>query len=226
MLSDEDFQLIEPYLEPVDLPRQTILAEPNRPIDNLYFLEEGLASQIALGEDGRKLEVGIYGREGAGPMALLLGVDRTPHLHIIQLGGHGLRISAHALMALMDKSRSLRRQLLAFVYVSMVQTAHTAFSNASSLVGERLARWLLMCHDRVDGDDIAVTHEFLGVMLGVRRTGVTDAIHILEGVGMVRGRRGLINIRDRIKLEETAGETYGVPESEYLRLLGPMRRPA
>ena len=87
------------------------------------------------------------------------------------------------------------------------------------MVGQRLARWLLMCHDRVNGDELPLTHEFLSIMLAVRRAGVTEAIHVLEGAGIIRARRAFITILDRERLEETAGESYGVPEAEYERLI-------
>ncbi len=222
LLPDDDFTLLRDKFEKVDLPRGTVLAEPGQPLTDVYFLEDGLASQIAFSEDGKQIEVGIYGRDGFGPFCLLLGVDRTPHAHIVQLAGHGYKIPAKRLIELTERNPKLQGLLSGYIYVAMVQTAQTALAKASSRVGQRLARWLLMCHDRVDGDDIAVTHEFLGVMLGVRRTGVTDAVHVLEGGGVIRGRRGLINIRDRAKLEEIAGNSYGLPEAEYARVLGGM----
>jgi hypothetical protein len=101
----------------------------------------------------------------------------------------------------------------------------TALSNGSNVIGERLARWLLMSHDRVDGDDLNLTHDFLALMLGVRRSSVTDAIHILEGEHCIRAMRGHIHVRDRAKLEQVAGPSYGQPEAAYKRLFGPSRPP-
>jgi CRP-like cAMP-binding protein len=100
-----------------------------------------------------------------------------------------------------------------------VQTSGTAFANAEHTVEARLARWLLMCHDRLDGDDIPITHEFLSMMLGVRRAGVTTATHVLEGNGLIRAKRGVITILDREKLEGLADNAYGLPEAEYARLM-------
>ncbi|MFL5518047.1 MAG: Crp/Fnr family transcriptional regulator, partial [Gemmatimonadales bacterium] len=99
------------------------------------------------------------------------------------------------------------------------QTASTAYANANHSLESRLARWLLMCHDRVDGNDIPITHEFMAMMLGVRRAGVTTATHILEGNRLIRARRGVITIRDRERLEEMTDGAYGLPEAEYARLM-------
>lgn len=208
----------------VPLPRARIIAHPNEPIEHVYFLESGIASQIAITPEHHRLEVGIYGRDGVGPTSVILGVDRTPHQHLIQVAGEGLRIASEKLEEALQQSLSLRALLMRFMQVFMIQTGHTALSNGSGVIGERLARWLLMSHDRIDGDDIALTHEFLGIMLGVRRSGVTDALHHLEGVRIIKTSRGLIKVQDRERLEETAGDSYGVPEAEYERLIGAMRR--
>ena len=103
--------------------------------------------------------------------------------------------------------------------------AFMTIANAGAPAEERLARWLLMYHDRQDGDDLSVTHEFLSIMLGVRRPTVTVAIHTLEGAGLIRARRGRIRVLSRTRLEEAAGQTYGPAEAEYERLIGPLRRP-
>jgi len=223
LLSAEDYQLVRSGLEPAIFPRAQILLEPHQPCVNLHFLESGLASQIAVTSDNRRLEVGIYGRDGMGPTANILGVDSTPHQLIIQVEGHGFLIPAKIFAAMLDQSPTLRALILRYVQAFTVQTGCTALSHGSALIGERLARWLLMCHDRIDGDDLQLTHEFLGIMLGVRRSGVTDAMHLLEGVNIIRATRGHIRILDREKLEDTAGDSYGIPEAEYQRLIGPLK---
>ena len=218
-----DFALLQPHLEAIDLKRGLVLTEAGQPIDHVCFPETGIVSQVAIIEDNRRLEVGIYGREGFGPAALVAGVDRTPYEHFVQVEGTGWRIPTAAFTAAFRRSPDLNALLLRYMQVFTIQTGYTALSNGSGVIGERLARWLLMCHDRIDGNDLALTHEFLGIMLGVRRSGVTDAIHHLEGVGIIRAARGRIEIRDRERLGETAGDSYGVPEAEYARLLGPIR---
>lgn len=219
-LSPDDYRLVQPHLEPLVLERGHVLVHPNQPNSHVHFLESGLASQIAVTLDNRKLEVGIYGRDGIGPTSSILGVDRTPHQHIIQMEGEGFLIAVKTFVLILEKSPALRALLMRYIQTFTIQTGYTALSNGSGVIGERLARWLLMCHDRVDGDDLSITHEFLGIMLGVRRSGVTDAIHILEGVNIIRATRGKIQVLDRERLEETAGDSYGVPEAEYRRLVG------
>jgi len=222
LLSGNDYALLKPHLDFRDLPRNTILLDPNQAQEYVYFLETGLASQIASGEGKRKLEVGIYGRDGDGPTAGVLGVDRDPHLHIIQVSGAGYRISAEKLGIAMAESSSLRALLLRFVQIFMIQMGHTALSNNSLLIEQRLARWLAMCHDRLDGNELPITHEFLGIMIGVRRASVTEAIQILENKKIISARRATIEILDRVKLESSAAESYGVPEAEYRRIIGPL----
>jgi len=221
-MSDADFAMIEPDFEYRALKRGDIIAQPNEPIYDVWFPTSGIASQIAITQENRKLEIGIFGREGFCPTCPALGVDRSPHEIIIQVEGEGARISAKILSAAIERSASLRALLLRYIQAAIVQIGFTALSNGDGVISERLARWLLMCHDRIDGDDLHLTHDFLSVMLGVRRSGVTDAIHRLEGVNIIRATRGNIRILDRERLEETAGESYGVPETEYKRLIGPL----
>jgi CRP-like cAMP-binding protein len=153
-------------------------------------------------------------------MPILLGTDRTPHECFIQTLGAGLRIRADDLRRAMASSASLHQHLLRFVQAFTIQMGQTALSNGSHTIEERLARWLLMCHDRVDGDELSTTHEFLSLMLGVRRAGVTLALQALEGRGLVSTKRGQVTVLDRAKLEEVAGDSYGVAEAEYARLIG------
>jgi CRP-like cAMP-binding protein len=211
-LSPEDFTLIEPQLERVLLPKGKILIEPHEPIEHVTFIEAGLASE------NRRVEVGIVGWDGFVEPCVVLDILRTPHQSFIQLEGHGYRIAAAHLTRAIEDSRTLHRLLLRYVHVTGIQVAATAAANGESVLGERLARWLLMCHDRIDGDELPLTHEFLSLMLAVRRASVTEAIHLLEGAGIIRAKRGFISIRDRERLEETAGNSYGVPEAEYEKL--------
>jgi hypothetical protein len=120
----------------------------------------------------------------------------------------------------MTASASLHQHLLRFVQAFMVQMGQTALSNGSHVIEERLARWVLMCHDRVDGDALFTTHEFLSLMLGVRRAGVTQTLKTLEDRGLISTKRGQVTVLDRAKLEKVAGDSYGVPEAEYVRLIG------
>ena len=198
------------------------MAELDGLIEPVYFLETGIASIVVISPEGHEVEAGLYGRDGIGPAAAVLGADRMAHRSPIQVPGEGHRIRRTALVEALDNSASLRALLLRFVQVQGVQTGYTALSNAVHPVNERLARWLLMCHDRHDGDEIPLTHEFLSLMLAVRRPSVTTALHVLEGNRFIRAERGFITIRNRTALEEFAGDGYGKPEAEYRRLIGPM----
>jgi len=219
-LSAGDLALLEPDLELKEFPLRQVFEEPNRPIKHAYFIERGFASVVANGKGDRRVEVGLIGREGVSGMAVLMGNDRSPHAAYAQHAGAGHRITSSALRAGMEKSAALRGLLLNFAHVFMVQTAQTALANGRAKLEERLARWLLMGHDRINGDDLPLTHEFLAVMLGVRRAGVTIALHILEARGTIKRKRGQIHVADRARLERIAGDSYGVPEAEYRRLIG------
>jgi CRP-like cAMP-binding protein len=220
MLLPEDFRLLETQLEPVPLPLRSCLIEPNTPIEHVYFLEQGIASNVAVLPHGRRIEVAVIGREGLSGTPILLGTDRTPHECFIQVPGTGLRIGTDDLRRAVTASVSLQQHLLRYVQALTLQTAQTALANGCCKVEERLARWLLMCHDRVDGDGLSTTHEFLSVMLGVRRTGVTEMLKVFEDRGLISTQRGQVTVLDRVGLEGVAGDSYGVPEAEYSRLIG------
>jgi len=136
-----------------------------------------------------------------------------------EVGSRRYRLPVATLRELIAKSSTLRDLLLRFVQAFMVQTAHTAIANARGTLTERLARWLLMAHDRVPGNEIALTHEFLSLMMAVRRPGVTEALQSLEGAGLIQCARSRITVLDRKGIEKVAGAYYGVPEAEYRRLM-------
>jgi CRP-like cAMP-binding protein len=192
-------------------------------LDHVHFLEDGVASVVAAAPDGTRIEVGLFGREGMSGMSVLLGIHRSPYETFMQVAGVSLRLPVGCLVEAMRRSSSLQEHLLHYVHVSNTQMAHTALASGAYSIGTRLARWLLMCHDRHDGDDLPLTHEFIALMLGVRRPGVTEHLHMLEGIRAIRSRRGRITVLDREKLEEAAGASYGVPEAEYECLIGPFR---
>jgi CRP-like cAMP-binding protein len=219
-MSPEDFARLAPHLEPVALNVRDVLVEPNRPIEHVYFVEAGLASVVAISPDNERLEIGHVGREGMTGEPIILLVDQTPHQTFIQVAGSGFRMRSEALTTAMEASSSLKALLLRWVQVLLIQTAQSALANGRYTIQERLARWLLMCHDRLDGNDLPLTHEFLALMLGVRRSGVTEALHVLEGVKIVKTSRGRVQILDREKLEEVASDSYGLTEVQYAKLIG------
>jgi CRP-like cAMP-binding protein len=219
-LSASDFDLLAPHLESVTLGLRKMLEEPNKRIEAVYFPETGFASVVAIQPSGKEVEVGLIGREGMTGLPIVLGDHRSPHATYIQAPGKGSCITAMDLRQAIQASVSLRDSLLKFVQAFGVQTAHTAICNARSKIEVRLARWLLMAQDRIQDDTLPLTHEFLSLMLAVRRPGVTDAMKALRERGLISYRRGEITIKNRKRILRLAGESYGTPESEYRRLIG------
>jgi CRP-like cAMP-binding protein len=221
-LSDADYALLAPGLRRTQLRMRQVLVERNEPIEQLYFFDDGVASVVSDDEEGDAVEIGLFGREGMSGSAVLLGSDRTPLQCFVQVGDPtASMIGTDDLLDACRASQSLHATLLRYVHTLNVQAAKTAAANAHYQLPERLARWLLMCHDRGDGDRIELTHEFMSIMLAVRRSGVTVTLHTLEGTGAIRNDRGLVTVLDRARLEEIAGPSYGAPEIEYRRLFGP-----
>jgi CRP-like cAMP-binding protein len=219
-LSAGDFALLQPDLEPVELPVRKLLEVRGRRVEHVYFFEKGLASMVVTGGSHHSLEVGMIGREGLTGLSLLMGTDRSPYEVFMQSPGSGWRISADAIGLAIGQSPNLRQVFLRHGHTLVVQMAFTALANGRYKIEERLARWLLMAHDRADGDTLTLTHEFLAVMLGVRRPGVTTTLNELAKRGMIVSHRGMVMVKDRAALEETANGGYGAPESEYERLFG------
>ena len=222
-LSGDDLALLQPYLTRVPLAREQMLVTRNHSVEHVYFPEGGIASIVSDMPESGRTEVGIFGRDGVSATCLLLGSDRSPHETFMQVDGtNGLRIDTDQYLAAIEQSGTLRTMLLRYVQTVLVQAAQSTATNAHHRIEARLARWLLMCHDRIDGDEIALTHEFMSMMIAAERSGVTVTLHTLEGAGMIRSKRGRVIVVDRGKLEEMAGDSYGVPEAEYRRLIGPI----
>jgi CRP-like cAMP-binding protein len=218
-LSRADFRLLEPHLEHVELPLRRRLEARNRRIDHVYFIESGFASVVANGS-GRPTEVGMIGREGMSGLPVVMGTDRSPHETFMQAGGDGWCMRASNLRLRMQDSATMRMVFLQYAHVFSVQAAQTAFANGRGKIEERLARWLLMAHDRLLQKELPLTHEFLSMMLSVRRAGVTVALHLLQKRGLIQIGRSVIRIVDREGLLATSNGTYGVPEAEYRRVFG------
>jgi CRP-like cAMP-binding protein len=213
-LSRADFRLLEPHLEPVELPVRKQLEARNKRVEQVYFIESGVASVVANGEGERPIEVGIIGREGMSGLSVVMGSnDRTPHETYMQMVGKGQRIAAGVLREAISQSATLQQALLRYAYAFMIQTTQTALANGRSKIEERLARWLLMAADRVDGE-LVLTHEFLATMLGTARPGVTVALQELERAGLIAHKRGVITILDREALENHSNGAYSPPNDK------------
>jgi CRP-like cAMP-binding protein len=218
-MSADDFALLQPHLQRCALELKMTLEMPNSKIEAVYFPEEGVGSVIARTLSNSDAEVGFVGFEGMTGSSLVMDIDYSPHVCRVQLAGVAVRIAADPFTAALRKSPTLRLFLLRYVHYLHVQTSFTALTNARSKLEDRLARWLLMCDDRVVGGRFAITHEFLSVMLGVRRPGVTVALQLLEGRGLIRAQRGEILVRDRDGLLALT-DGYGQSEAEYIKLIG------
>jgi CRP-like cAMP-binding protein len=210
-LPDEEYNLLRPHLEPIDLPQYKILHEPGEKIDFTYFLSEGMTSLVALSGDGRSVEVGIVGKEGMVGMPLMVGLRRATFRAIMQVPGSGSRIRSEVFQDVLRRDAStLRLELSRFALMHGLQVAQLAACNRLHEVEQRLARWLLMCQDRVDSQLLSLTHEFLAQMLGTGRPSVSLAAGILEDAGLIENLRGTVKILNRKSLEEAACECYGV----------------
>jgi CRP-like cAMP-binding protein len=218
-MTPPDWALVAPHLESITLKERQVLEVPNKPITHVYFVETGVVSVVAVNAEDHRIEVGVIGKEGMTGYPLVFGDDRAQHSAYMQIGGGGRRMSASAFVDAMAQSASLRALMLKSAQAFMIQTAHTALANGRAKLEERLARWLLMAHDRLDSDSVPLTHEFLAVMLGVRRAGVTVALHSFERRGMISTRRGQLTLINRAAIEQVAGSFYGIPEAQLKRLM-------
>jgi CRP-like cAMP-binding protein len=217
ILSADDRQLLTLHLKPVELKLRHTLEKANQPIEHVYFLEDGIASVVGDSRTFGQIEIGIIGKEGVTGLHVILGSDRSPHETFMQVAGSALRIDTQKLRAAMDKSRTRHQLLLGYVQVFMIQTSQTAVANAAAVLTQRLARWLLMCEDRLNAKPMPLTHQFLAMMLGVQRSGVTIALGELENRELIQCKRGQIIILDRPALEKLTNGTYGLAEAEYKR---------
>jgi CRP-like cAMP-binding protein len=219
-LLPDDIDLLSPHLELVTIKLRQEIERPDTPITEVFFPQQGLLSVVAVLPRNRDIEVGVIGCDGMSGTAIVQSDDRSPFSTFVQIEGTALKLDAQILSQALAKSTTMRSFFNRYVRSQAMQVASTALANGRSKLEERLARWLLMVQDRLDSDKVTLTHEFLAVMLGVRRPGVTVALHILEGKGLIRSNRGEVLIRDREGLIELADGAYGTAEGEYRRLMG------
>jgi CRP-like cAMP-binding protein len=220
-LTPEDFSAIEALLRPVDLDMRQEIVTVGQVIERVYFPESGICSIMAVSPGSEAIECGLFGRDGLSDQVFVPG-DISPLKSIVQKAGTALVLEAADYLKWTSERPSAAHLVSKYQRALTVQVSFTALSHGSFTIVERLARWLLMSFDRTDENELPYVHEFLASMLAVRRAGVTDAVHVLEGDGAIKATRGRIVLRDRGVLEEIAGGSYGIPEAEYLRLMGPL----
>lgn len=219
-LPPADAALLEPALETLTLERRYVLEYPNKPIEYVYFPETCVVSVVALNGRDERIEVGLIGCEGMSGVTVVMGNHRSPNSTYIQIAGDAARMEVEVFRKILAKSEPSRNLFLRFAQTFMTQNAQTAVANGRAKLDQRLARWILMAHDRTMNDEVHLTHEFLSVMLGVRRASVTVALDAFDKRGLIGVQRGMITVLQRKKIEDIAGSFYGVPEAEYERLIG------
>jgi CRP-like cAMP-binding protein len=218
-LSAEDLDLLAPHLHPETLSFRQRIQSARQRVEHLYFPERGVISILGASHtEARQAEIAIVGREGMTGAGVLLGADISSWDMLVQVEGAALRIARADFLAAAARSEAVRSMALRYSHAFCVQCAATALANAHGTIEERLARWLLMSRDRHDGDELPLTHEFIALMLGVRRPGVTIALQQLEQRALIQTGRGSITLLDREGLGATASGLYGASEAEYERL--------
>ena len=203
-----EFRLIAPHLEFIALPHHRVLHEPSEKLKSAYFLNTGLISLVVTMEDGKTVEAGVVGNEGAAGIPLAVGLNRSVLREVVQIAGEGFRIRARFLHSALKSAPQFQAILSRYAVVQGMQVAQTAACNRLHDVEQRLARWLLMAHDRMGNGSMLVTHDFLATMLGTDRPSVSSAAGILQKKRNIKYTRGVITILSRKQLEHSACECY------------------
>ncbi len=219
-LTQDSLNNLSPFLERVDLPLKTIVLRSESPVDFVYFVESGTVSMISTLEDGAEIEVGMVGFEGFVGVSVLFGAPTSPLEGLVQVGGTALRLSAMAFRNALTDIPGLLSLLLRYLDGFHVQVSQSATCNGHHQIEQRLARWILMTHDRVEGDRFLMTQQFMSHMLGVQRPGVTLALGVLQRAGLVRHEKGTMEILDRAGLEAASCECHERVQHRFEWLMG------
>ena len=217
-LPREEFDRFSDQLEVVSLNLGVTLYIPEEPMTYVYFPTEGIVSLLAVLEGGESVETGVVGREGMVGFPVVFGAYKTTNQALVQGSGSALRMKAKSLNALIKNGGPLHDLLLRYIYTIFTQISQTAACNRVHPLNERLARWLLLTHDRINRDQFALTHEFLARMLGTRRAGVSVAASALREAGLIDYSRGQVEVLDRKGLEDASCECYAVVRAEFDRM--------
>jgi CRP-like cAMP-binding protein len=204
-----DFSLLAPHLRIVELQRGTVLHDADEPLEHVYFPHSGMVSVVTLMRNGASVETATLGRAGVIGATAAFGGRHAIGRAIVQLPGTASRLPAARFHAAAQESEAIRNLAVRYNDLLIGQIQQSVACNALHTLEARLCRWLLQTHDCMDGDTIPLTQEFLGQMLGVRRTSVTLAARLLQSAGMIRYRRGHIQVVDRAALEDASCECYG-----------------
>src|ERR1051325_107509 len=217
-LPSKEYNRLLSHLTPVSLQRGDTLYETKDRIKYVYFVNRAVVSLVTHMEEGTSVEVGLVGNEGMVGLSIVMGDDVSQTHAIVQIADGAMRMETGKLRAELKRGSQLQSLLLRYSLILLKQVSQTAACNRNHNLGERLARWLLLCHDRVGGDEIRLTQEFLAQMLGTRRSRGSEAAIILQSAGLIHYSRGIITILDRDSLEEFICECYQVVRTELDRL--------
>jgi CRP-like cAMP-binding protein len=219
-LPHDEFDRLQPKLREVSFQLGETIYLPEQEIEYVYFINRGIVSWLAALENGNTVEAGVIGPEGVAGVAAILGANSTPNEGLVQSPVQASRIGAKDLLSEFRRNGKLNQFMLRFVHSMFIQVAQTAACNRLHTLDQRLARWLLMTHDRIDGAEFPLTQEFLSRMLGVRRAGVSVAANSLRQQQLIDYHRGDIVIIDRVGLEGISCECYKIVKQEYKAYLG------
>ena len=225
LLPPRDYERLRPYLQRLPLTYRQSLYRAHKPLGFVYFFETGVGSLVNTMANGDASEVGTIGNEGVVGLPLLLGDDRAPTSVYVQVPGAGLRMKASLFKKELARSASMRAVMHRYAHAFFNQVAQSAACNQFHSLEQRCCRWLLMTHDRMQSDEFLLTQEFLAMMLGVQRTGVTAAAGALQRSGLINYKRGNVTIIDRRSLIRRSCECYSVSKKEFDRLLGDQEVP-
>ena len=216
----DELKFLQPHFEPVSLDVGYPLIKPREIIRDVYFPTTALASLVTVLEDGSTIEAGSIGREGMAGIPVVLGLETTPMQTVIQVKGDLIRVRASVVKELHAQRRAFHDLLNRYVHALFVVASQSAACNRRHQLSARLARWLMMSSDGIGSDEVGLTHEYLAAMLGVRRSGVTEAAQALQSQGLIEYKRGGIRILDREGLTNAACECYRLVRMEFERLFG------
>lgn len=220
LLSDDDYERLRPHLTQSVFDYKKSLYEASRPIEYVYFPINGVASLVLTTAEGASAEVGTIGSEGMVGLPICLGDRDAPSAVYVQVPGTALRMNAEVFHGQLEHSPTLKRIMLRYAHAFFNQVAQSAACAHLHRVEQRCCRWLLMTRDRMPSGEFLLTHEFLGMMLGVRRTTVTDVMGGLQKAGLIQYRRGHVTILDEEALLQRTCECYEISKLEFDRLLG------